>query len=131
MAYEYLDQLGLTDDEKSKLRVLGAATPAALLSRIQYSPDARRKFADYIGSEARLEAIESALGGMTETSAQEPLPAFKPALGALDPGQLEGGENAQAQRDELVRQIQELRRTGATEAAEEKANQLRDLLKRA
>src|SRR5262245_21876606 len=129
MAYEYLENLGLTDEDKKKLRVLGAATPAALLSRIQYSREARQKFVDYLGGEAKVSAIESALQSLNEGTRREPLPPFKPGLGALDPGETTELESSQVEHEALIREIQKLRSAGADAEAEEKASQLRKLLK--
>jgi hypothetical protein len=129
MAYEYLDNLGLSGEDKKKLSALGAATPAALLSRIQYSPEARQRFVDYMGDEGKVRSIESALESSGAAKQQAPLPPFKPALGALDPGKTTESQNSQVKREALIREIQNLRSTGAEVEAEEKANELRQLLK--
>jgi len=131
MAYEYLENLGLSDEDKQKLRALGAATPAALLSRIQYSPEARRKFVDYLGGEEKVSAIELALQSLSQAYQSEQLPPFKPGLGALDPAATTESQSSQARRDALIREIQTLRNAGADGEAEEKASELRQLLKQA
>lgn len=129
MAYEYLDNLGLSDEDKQRLRHLGAATPAALLSRIQYSPESRQKLADYLGGEDKVRSVEVALESLTEGVRREPLAPFKPALGALDTGDLGERADSRPKLDELIREIQNLRNAGKDAEAEEKASQLRQLLK--
>jgi hypothetical protein len=129
MAYEYLDQIGLSDEDKKKLKVLGAPTPASLLSRIEYSAESRQKFADYLGGEEKVSAIEAALRSLKGAATRDRLPPFKPGLGALDPGPAAEPSNAHAERDALIREIQDLRKAGALAEAEEKASHLRQLLK--
>ncbi|HTZ33646.1 MAG TPA: hypothetical protein VMH31_14395 [Methylomirabilota bacterium] len=128
MAYEYLDNLELSDEDKNKLKALAAPTPAALLSRIEYSPESRKKLVDYLGSEDKINSIETALrslGGATRA----PLPPFKPALGALEPAENADSSDSQSKVDALVHEIQNLRNAGATAEADEKAAHLRQLLK--
>lgn len=127
MAYEYLDNLGLSDEDKRKLKVLGATTAAALLSRIQYSAESRKKLADYLGGEEKISAVEEALHSLG--ASRPPLPPFTPGLGALDPGENAESANSRSKQDALIIEIQNLRRAGADAEAEEKASQLRQLLK--
>jgi ATP phosphoribosyltransferase regulatory subunit HisZ len=106
-----------------------AGMASALLSRIQYSPEARQKFVDYLGDEAKVGAIEAALQSASAGTTHEKLSPFTPGLGALDPEQANEGQNSQAERDSLIREIQSLRSSGTDAEAEQKASKLRELLK--
>ena len=134
MAYEYLQCLGLTEDEQAKVRSLGATTPVNLLSIIQYSPESRESFSTFLGSADNVRKLEAALESIVgPAKTQAGKPRFVPSLGALDPAdqpKIEGGDT-QGQRDHLVKEIEQLRRIGGQNQAyiAELESQLKDLLK--
>lgn len=130
MAYEYLDNLGLADEDKQKLRTLAAATPAALLSRIRYGPESRQRFANLLGGDELVSRIETVLEKLAGNTLHSPLPPFHPGRGAIDPTEAPVSEkDVNERKDDLAKEIERLRDLGDEAQAEKKANELRSLLK--
>ncbi len=114
MAFEYLKALDLSPEVESKLRGLGARTPAALMSMIENSPE---KFAAFIGGEEsdRIRGKLPSLIPEEETAQLKNLPEFRGRFGAaMPPPATDAIRKAEARRDELLHDIQLLRASGDT-----------------
>jgi len=138
MAYEYLKALSLTEEQESKLRSLGARSPASLLSLLEHSPE---KFAAFLGPElvASITSQLHPLVSSEEKAQMAQLPAFRGKFGALVvPRDVDSEKKSDAaqRRNGLIRQIQMLRQSdpSSSEAKaklEDLENSLRDELKHA
>ena len=133
MAYEYLADLGLTEEEQSKLKKLGTATAAGLLARIRHNDQSQRAFAQFFG-EARAKTLEEALNDyvVQHGGAEAPLPSFEPSFGALveeDANKDKRDPQKEAEYKVLVVEIERLRRDGQSDSARSRMKDLERRLK--
>ncbi|MBZ5524486.1 MAG: hypothetical protein LAP21_19785 [Acidobacteriia bacterium] len=135
MAYEYLKNLDFPGEIQNVLQRLGARTPGALLSMLEYSRD---KFVRILGDEqtARLHDALLKIVPAEEREKLKDLPEFKPYMGAMLPPEVESAQNASArnQRDQLMDEIKSLRESDdqtpdKAKKLEGLEQQLRDVLK--
>ena len=129
MAFEYLIELPVSDAVREKLRALGARTPAALLSLLEYTPD---RFKQVLGAET----FSSVLGVLEKLVPQAEreriaaLPDFKPKFGAITrPKPSIQSVQATSRRDELAAQIRSLRSGEQSPEVQEKIEELEALLR--
>ncbi len=115
MAYEYLKELSLTDEQVAKLRSLGARSPSALLAMMEQAPE---KFARFVGEQEsqRIRTLLQTLVPEEEKNQLAELPPFQGKFGARvvprDPPA--SAVAATRRRDELARRIQMIRESGAS-----------------
>lgn len=126
-----MNNLPLSDDERNKLAVLGAADAQMLVEMFQASPDAFRK---YLGPARSLEIIQMLRGSLTPADRRvlEGAPLARYATGAMvgDPAPaLRQPAYDLAKRDRLFEELQVLRRAGdrSPEARRRAAEVERDL----
>jgi hypothetical protein len=115
MAYEYLQELSLSEEQQAKLRALGLRSPASLLSRIQFDP---QKFSAFFGEQEtqRITPLLEAMVPAEEKTQLAQLPPFRGKFGAKIPPPDASGVAAAAsqKRDELMARIQMIRQSGAS-----------------
>ena len=110
--YQYMQLLGLTEEQQAKLRSLGVDSPAGLWAMIEA---AQEKFQTFFGREETI-ALKRALEQQIpedQKKALTSLPEFTPSFGAMlegEPAPLrQRGETDFAERDKLFQDIQLLR----------------------
>lgn len=117
MSQDFLSCLDVDAQTQAKLRRLGTQSPAALLSRIDYSFD---QLAKYVGGTPKLDSIRQKLQSMIPAQeAGPPISTGSPhefARGALLPPRAEPAEEmaALAKRDELMQRIRQIRAAGGS-----------------
>ena len=129
MAFEYLIKLPVGDSVREKLRALGARTPAALLSLLEYAPD---RFKQVLGAEtfSSVFAVLEKLVPQAERERMAALPDFRPKLGAISrPKPSIQSLQATTRRDELAAQIRTLRSGEQSPEVQEKIEELEALLR--
>lgn len=126
MAYQYLYELGLNEAEVEKLSALGARTASALLSIVEYSPQLFEQFF----SPQRTRDLVAALKKIVPRDDRyvPDFPPGQPQFGALqtDPGDFTVQQ--QAERDTLMREIQQLRQANDPQN-EKRIRELEDALR--
>ncbi|MBB5055472.1 hypothetical protein HDF16_000141 [Granulicella aggregans] len=109
MAYEYIDKLGVGASTCEKLRSLGVATPHALLSKLEFSPEDSVKFLGRVEFEQVVRELKGQ--GAAEADYGE-LPPFRPSLGARFAEASPASLHERDQRNAISAEIAALRKSG-------------------